>query len=244
MSGGLGTQPTATTLDVEHLARLAWEGSIRIPHFQRPLRWQRDDVIKLFDSIVRGYPVGSLLLWRRPAPAETVQLGALRINAPQLSDARWVVDGQQRITALANALHPDGQSDDRFWSTDHPEAAEYVDEVNAVTQTIRQFQIPAYVVDQEDPEVLDDIFDRLNSYGKRLTRAEILSALFAGQERDKDDTASSARRHGPSSTSPRKTATPPTFAVRRRFAAPCCSCRRSLASRISRCCPTNTCWWC
>lgn len=114
MSGGLDTRPTATTLDVERLARWAWEGRIRIPHFQRPLRWQRDDVIKLFDSIVRGYPVGSLLLWHRPAPKETLQLGALRIHAPKMADALWVVDGQQRIISLANSLHRDGQSEERF----------------------------------------------------------------------------------------------------------------------------------
>ena len=114
MSGGLDTRPTATTLNVERLARWAWDGRIRIPHFQRPLRWQRDDVIKLFDSIVRGYPVGSLLLWHRPAPKETLQLGALRINAPAMPDALWVVDGQQRIISIANALNRDGQSDDRF----------------------------------------------------------------------------------------------------------------------------------
>ncbi|HET9895212.1 MAG TPA: DUF262 domain-containing protein [Streptosporangiaceae bacterium] len=102
MTGGLDTRPTATTLDVEQLARWAWEGRIRVPHFQRPLRWQRDDVIKLFDSIVRGYPVGSLLLWRRQAPSEKLQLGALRVRARQMSDALWVVDGQQRIMSLAN----------------------------------------------------------------------------------------------------------------------------------------------
>src|SRR6266478_7582716 len=97
MSSGLDTQPIATTLDVEQLAKWAWEGRIRIPHFQRPLRWRRDDVIRLFDSIVRGYPVGSLLLWRRPARAEELQLGALHIDAPRRTDALWVVDGQQRI---------------------------------------------------------------------------------------------------------------------------------------------------
>jgi hypothetical protein len=224
MSGGLDTRPTATTLDVERLARWAREGRIRIPHFQRPLRWQRDDVIKLFDSIVRGYPVGSLLLWHRSAPKERLQLGALRINASRMSDALWVVDGQQRIISLANALHPDGQSDERFsisydlrkkifvptprdveaaviplpvifdlrevlrWFTNHPEAVEYVEETNQITQAIRQFEIPAYEVSQEDPEVLEDIFDRMNNYGKRLTRAEIFSALFAGQENAKDDT--------------------------------------------------------
>lgn len=223
MSGGLGTRPTATTIAVEQLAQWTWLGRIRIPHFQRPLRWQRDDVIKLFDSILRGYPVGSLLLWKRPALAEVVQLGALRIDAPSLADARWVVDGQQRITALANALHPDGQSDERFrisydlrkkafvptprnisrgdviplpvifdlrevlrWFADHPEAIDQVDAVNEITQVIRQFAIPAYEVEQEDPEVLEDIFDRLNNYGKRLTRAEIFSALNAGKEQDDD----------------------------------------------------------
>jgi hypothetical protein len=224
MSGGLGTRPTATTIAVEQLAQWTWLGRIRIPHFQRPLRWQRDDVIKLFDSILRGYPVGSLLLWKRPAPAELVQLGALSIDAPAFSDARWVVDGQQRITALANALHPDGQSDDRFrisydlrkqmfvptpknvvrgdiiplpvifdlrevlrWFADYPEVVDYVNQVNEITQVIRQFAIPAYEVEQEDPEVLEDIFDRLNNYGKRLTRAEVFSALFAGKEQ-RDDT--------------------------------------------------------
>jgi hypothetical protein len=222
MSAGLDTRPTATTLDVEQLTRWAWDGTVRIPNFQRPLRWQRDDVIKLFDSMVRGYPVGSLLLWRRPANAETIQLGALSIEAPKTSDARWVVDGQQRITALANALHPDGQSDERFrvsydlrkrafvqtprveepttiplpvifdlrqvlrWFNDHPEAIDYVDIANDVTQTLRQFQIPAYEVSQEDPKVLQDIFDRMNNYGKTLTRAEIFSALFAGEEGARD----------------------------------------------------------
>ena len=221
MSGGLGTRPTATTIDVEQLAKWAWEGRIRIPHFQRPLRWQRDDVIKLFDSILRGYPVGSLLLWKRHADAETVQLGALSVAAPEMPDALLVVDGQQRITALANALHPEGQADERFrisydlrkktfvptprdisrgdviplpvifdlrevlrWFADHPEVIDQVNAVNEITQVIRQFAIPAYEVEQEDPEVLEDIFDRLNSYGKRLTRSEIFSALNAGKEQD------------------------------------------------------------
>lgn len=222
VSAGLETRPTATTIDVEQITKWAWAGEIRIPHFQRPLRWQRDDVIKLFDSIMRGYPVGSLLLWVRPGNAETIQLGALSIKAPESAATRWVVDGQQRITALANALSSEGQADERFrlsydlrkgifvptprdedpavvplpvlfdlrlilaWFRDHPEAIDYVDQANEVTRTLRQFKIPAYVVEQEDPKVLQDIFDRMNNYGKRLTRAEIFSALFAGDENARD----------------------------------------------------------
>ncbi|MGC5329873.1 DUF262 domain-containing protein [Micromonospora sp. DT62] len=225
MSAGLETRPKATTLDLEELTQLAWTGRIRIPHFQRPLRWQRVDVMRLFESIVLGYPVGSLLLWRRPAEAETLQLGALRISAPETKDALWVVDGQQRIISLANALHPDGMEDPRFalaydlrseqfvplpqveepavvplpvlfdltrvlrWFTSHPEVADFVDRANEVTRTLRQFKIPAYEVVQDDPRVLQDIFDRMNNFGKRLSRAEIFAGLFPGDETAKDTTS-------------------------------------------------------
>lgn len=224
MSAGLETRPRATTLEVEELTQLVWTGRIRIPHFQRPLRWQRGDVIRLFESIVLGYPVGSFLLWRRAAPAEELKLGALRISAPETRDALWVVDGQQRIISLANALHPDGAGDPRFalaydlrtkqfvplpaveeatvvplpvifdltrvlrWFTTHPEAADYVERANEVTRTLRQFKVPAYEVVQEDPRVLQDIFDRMNNFGKRLSRAEIFSGLFAGEESARDTT--------------------------------------------------------
>jgi hypothetical protein len=42
VNDGLGTQPTATTIDVEQLAKWAWEGRIRIPHYQHQVQaWQR-----------------------------------------------------------------------------------------------------------------------------------------------------------------------------------------------------------
>ncbi|MGC4854617.1 DUF262 domain-containing protein [Micromonospora sp. DT4] len=225
MSVGLETRPKATTLDLEELTQLAWSGRIRVPHFQRPLRWQRTDVMRLFESIVLGYPVGSFLLWRRPAVAETLQLGALRISAPETRDALWVVDGQQRIISLANALHPDGMEDPRFalaydlrseqfvplpqveepaivplpvlfdltrvlrWFSSHPEVAPFVEQANDVTRTLRQFRVPAYEVVQDDPRVLQDIFDRMNNFGKRLSRAEIFAGLFPGDEAAKDTTS-------------------------------------------------------
>ncbi|MFF0307418.1 HipA domain-containing protein [Streptosporangium sp. NPDC004379] len=48
--------------------------------------------------------------------------------------------------------------------------------------------MPAYQVEQENAEVLQDIFDRMNNYGKRLSKAEIFSALFAGDESEQDRT--------------------------------------------------------
>lgn len=222
MTAGLESRPTAKTYDVESLMKLAWSGRIRIPHFQRAFRWQRHDVIRLFDSILRGYPVGSLLLWRRSALAERVTLGRLVIDGPATEQALYVVDGQQRIASLANALDPGIARDaelaiaydlevEQFvanpvaeeptilplpvlfdltkvlgWFGRYPEVQSYVTRANEITQTLRQFQIPAYEVVQDDPKVLQDIFDRMNNYGKRLNRAEVFSALFAQDENVKD----------------------------------------------------------
>lgn len=224
MSSGLDTRPGATTLGLDELVELAWSGKIRVPHFQRDFRWTSQDIIRLFDSIFLRYPVGSLLLWRRPARAQRIRLGALEIDAPEVDDARWVVDGQQRLTTLANVLHPDGgRRDRRFalgynlrekrvvplpaiddptviplwvvfdlgkvlaWFADHPEIGEHRDTAFALAKHLREFSVPAYQVVQDNVDVLVDIFDRMNNYGKRLSRAEIFSALNAGSESAADD---------------------------------------------------------
>lgn len=59
---------------------------------------------ELFDSILRGYPIGALLFWQRSLPAETTVLGGLQIEAPPVDEGWMIVDGQQRTAALASAL--------------------------------------------------------------------------------------------------------------------------------------------
>ncbi|WP_327024382.1 DUF262 domain-containing protein [Micromonospora sp. NBC_01739] len=226
----LDTQPSAATYDLEDLITEAWNGGIRVPHFQRDFRWGLQDVIRLFDSIVRGYPVGSLLLWVRRSPAQEITLGSLSISAPASDNALWVVDGQQRITSLANALHPEGNRNSPFnivydlrsqefapqptmieprfiplpvlfdldklldWFAGPGQAvAEFFPEARRIAKLLRQFKVPAYLVKQDDEEILTDIFDRMNNYGKRLSRAEIFSALFAGPEDGAQDRLSISR---------------------------------------------------
>lgn len=211
------SQPAATTFSVVDLVSAALKGQMRIPEFQRPLRWQWEDVKRLFDSIAKGYPIGNLLLWKRLAPAGTVRLGGLCFESEEFKDGWWVVDGQQRLTSLANVLSDDGALDERFglaydllrndfvrpsreenghiiplpilfdlqrlirWFAKYPEVSEKLDAASRITRAIREYRIPAYLVDQNDEKILREIFDRLNNYGKRLSRAEVFSALHPDQ---------------------------------------------------------------
>ncbi|HCF58546.1 MAG TPA: DUF262 domain-containing protein, partial [Myxococcales bacterium] len=219
------SQPNVRTFSLDDLVAEAQSGRVRIPSFQRSLRWRWEDVRRLFDSIVKGYPIGTLLPWKRQAKAARVTLGALSLEAPEYSDAWWVVDGQQRITSLANALDERGYRDERFglafdltrnefrrpasedepwviplpvlfnlqrllkWFAAHPDIAEQLDDASRVTKAIREFSIPAYVVEQQDEAILRDIFDRMNNYGRRLGRAEVFSALNPGSPQPDFDTA-------------------------------------------------------
>jgi uncharacterized protein with ParB-like and HNH nuclease domain len=59
-----------TVLDVDshshqvaqHLRRVD-EATYRLPEFQRTFVWDQDHILRLWDSLYRGFPVGQLMLW-------------------------------------------------------------------------------------------------------------------------------------------------------------------------------------
>jgi len=108
----LEARPKAEARSIEDLVDEARKGRLRIPRFQRGLKWQPEDALKLLDSIYRGYPIGTLLLWQTSAQAEQVRFGTVTVDADARADAWWVVDGQQRLVSLVRVLL--GSSDDEF----------------------------------------------------------------------------------------------------------------------------------
>lgn len=83
---------------------LVRRGKLRVPDFQRRLRWDRKDRLNLFESMFLGYPIGAALLWKRPSLAQRVSFRDLHIDAPEVTDGLWIVDGQQRIATIASEL--------------------------------------------------------------------------------------------------------------------------------------------
>lgn len=68
-----------------------------LPEFQREYVWSREQAKQLMVSLVKGYPVGSLLFWKTDTPPDLKNLEA----APdKLGTLQVTLDGQQRLTTL------------------------------------------------------------------------------------------------------------------------------------------------
>ena len=96
--------PTAyrsTGYTLMHLIEEIRHGKIALPDIQRPFVWSAAQVRDLFDSMYRGYPVGTLMFWETGADLGVRQVGGGETDGV----ARLlIVDGQQRLTSLFAVL--------------------------------------------------------------------------------------------------------------------------------------------
>jgi len=81
------------------LAQLLGEielGKLALPELQRPFVWKKTAVRELFDSMYKGFPVGSLMLWN----SAQVDRRYIGIDGKQHTPTDFIIDGQQRLTGL------------------------------------------------------------------------------------------------------------------------------------------------
>ena len=85
-------------------------GKIRIPRFQRPFVWKQEDLHQLLDSVLRGIPIGSILVWDTEETIETAErIGPVEVGPRPAGVVGYLLDGQQRVSTLVGTLHfPDG----------------------------------------------------------------------------------------------------------------------------------------
>lgn len=78
------------------------KGVIKIPKFQREFVWSIEKTAKLLDSILKGYPIGTFILWQTDERINDIKnVGNLEIPpTPEGTKVQYVLDGQQRITSL------------------------------------------------------------------------------------------------------------------------------------------------
>ena len=98
--------PEPTTKNFSNLMNDVFTGKLKIPQFQREYVWSMQKSAKLLDSIVKGYPVGTFIIWKTKERLRSVRnIGDLDLPEPDKGDyVNFVLDGQQRITSLVAAL--------------------------------------------------------------------------------------------------------------------------------------------
>lgn len=82
------------------------KGIIKIPQFQRDFVWSKDKSAKLLDSIFKGYPIGTFILWKTKEELRALRnIGGIQLpKTPKGDFIHYVLDGQQRLTTLFASL--------------------------------------------------------------------------------------------------------------------------------------------
>jgi hypothetical protein len=76
-------------------------GVVKVPKFQRDFVWDIEQTAKLLDSILKGYPIGTFILWETDNRINDVKnIGNFDLPEIEYGPVQYVLDGQQRITSL------------------------------------------------------------------------------------------------------------------------------------------------
>lgn len=85
------------------------QGGFWLPNIQRPFVWNQDQICRLFDSILREYPISTLLIWKTKSKIRRRKFVDNWKSSLRLSDfyvpedettKQLVLDGQQRLQGL------------------------------------------------------------------------------------------------------------------------------------------------
>src|SRR5260370_14973420 len=92
-----------TDISLRELVGMINQGELRLPELQRRYVWPATRVRDLLDSLYRGYPSGTILVWEttEDAPARDFAIEQ-RITA--FGSAKLLLDGHQRLTSLSAVL--------------------------------------------------------------------------------------------------------------------------------------------
>ena len=100
------SMPTGLNPTINEVIQSITDGEYRIPRFQRDFVWDIKKSAALLDSIFKGFPISSVILWKtKNELAEVRNLGGIII--PGRDTGRYIsyiIDGQQRLTSLYFSL--------------------------------------------------------------------------------------------------------------------------------------------
>ena len=91
------------------------DGGIFLPYIQRDFVWREERIYKLLDSLMRGYPIGTILVWETNTPVNyrrfqnnyvpnTIDNDFYIDDGQHPINRQYILDGQQRLQSLYIAM--------------------------------------------------------------------------------------------------------------------------------------------
>jgi hypothetical protein len=151
-------------------------GELRLPEIQRHYVWRSTQVRNLFDSLYRGYPSGSILMWETDEPVPTRNF-AIDQDTTAFAGRKLLLDGQQRLTSLTAVLNGDPinvrarkRPIDILFNLEHPA------HLSEATTEIEQEEDTPLLTEDEQPDEEDDADDVGRSIADDLSKLTFVVA--------------------------------------------------------------------
>lgn len=140
--------------------------------YQRKLVWTVEEKQSFLDSIVNGYPVPLILL------AEVTTEKGRKLE---------IIDGMQRMNAIMSFIDQEFDLDGKYFDLDTMADTKLLKDDNNLIQkegvldralcaSIARYQIPLSVYQETGASHVDEVFRRLNSGGRHLSKQELRQA--------------------------------------------------------------------
>ena len=199
-------------------------GRIGLPDLQRPFVWTDAKVRDLFDSMMKGFPVGYVMLWASPADysnTKNIGVGEKQFKRPD----DLVIDGQQRLTSLLAAITGTEVLDKNFdrrrikisfepltkefqvWTRAYERSYQYISDISEVFGAYDKMELSKFrrgVINRmnegrkrsEQPELTDEEKDRIEDNINSLLslRNYTIPTLRILSKADEEDVAEIFRR--------------------------------------------------
>lgn len=161
-------------------------GKYVIPVFQRDYVWSEQQILDFFDSISKGYPIGSVILWKSIQSIPSKDILTDEKNSESTPDY-YVLDGRQRLTTFYGCVLNNSDKPERFricynletetfepYKKGKTESMLLSDIYDTFTLLGRLQELLNTIEDKEKALVYVERAKRLNSILQEYTVAEVL----------------------------------------------------------------------
>ncbi|WP_433151896.1 GmrSD restriction endonuclease domain-containing protein [Actinomadura nitritigenes] len=161
---------------LRELVEMVDDGRIQLPDFQRPWKWDDERIVALLATVTRHYPVGVMMALETGGPGTRFKPRPLS-GAPvgRVEPTLLLMDGQQRLTSLYQALHSDAPVETMDARKKKLKRWYYIDIAKAIDEDVDREEA---IVSVPEDRVLREDFGRGVTYDLSTVEHEAAAGMF------------------------------------------------------------------